>query len=119
MMTARAAWAGLAAAAVLLGTCAGLLPGAAAGASGSSPTLAQARKDLLTLADMPSGWTSTKNPGNPNDTTGDAQLAHCMGVPTSLISENPPSVNSRQFQNGQGTLMVTDNVTVFPSTKNA
>ena len=82
-------------------------------------SLAQARKDLLTLSDMPAGWTSTKNPNTNNNSPGHAQLAHCIGVATSLIAENPPSVNSPQFQNAQGTLTVADNVTVFPSAKNA
>ena len=60
-----------------------------------------------------------KSPNNPNSTVGDAQLARCIGVATSLISENPPSVNSPQFQNKSGTLTINDNVTVFPSAKNA
>jgi hypothetical protein len=90
-----------------------------AGASSSSAAfLTQARKDLLVLSDMPAGWKSTKNP-NTNSTLGETQLAHCIGVAKSLITENPPSVNSPQFQNAQGTLDVTDNVTVFPSVKNA
>jgi hypothetical protein len=93
-------------------------PGAGA-ASGQSPTLAQARKDLLTLSDMPSGWTSTKNPNTANNTAGSAQLAHCLSVSKSLIVENPPSVYSKQFQDPQGVLNVSDNVAVFPSAKNA
>ena len=92
--------------------------GASASSSGSA-SLTQARKDLLTLSDMPSGWKSTKNTNTNNNTAGAAQLAHCVGVATSLIAENPPSVNSPQFQNAQGTLTVADNVTVFPSAKNA
>jgi hypothetical protein len=90
-----------------------------AGASSGSDSMTQARKDLLVLSDMPAGWTSTKNPNNSNSTLGDKQLASCIGVSMSLVSENPPSVNSRQFQNKQGTLTVADNVTVFPSAKNA
>jgi hypothetical protein len=90
-----------------------------AGASSSgSASLAQARKDLLTLSEMPSGWTAVKNP-NTDNTVGDTQLAHCLGVATSLITEDPPSVNSKQFQNTQGSLTVADDVTVFPSAKNA
>jgi hypothetical protein len=92
--------------------------GAVRSGSGSSE-LAQARQSLLVLSDMPSGWKSTKGPNNPNTTVGDAQLAHCIGVAASLISENPPSVNSPQFQNRSGSLTVNDNVTVFPSAKNA
>lgn len=84
-----------------------------------SGELAQARKALLVLSDMPAGWVSTKAPNNPNSTVGDTQLAHCIGVPRSLISENPPSVNSPQFQNRSGSLTVNNTVTVFPSAKNA
>jgi hypothetical protein len=97
--------------------------GAPAGANlsalAATGELAQAHKALLVLSDMPSGWETTKAPNNPNTTVGDAQLARCIGVTTSLISENPPSVNSAQFQNKAGTLTVNDNVTVFPSAKNA
>jgi hypothetical protein len=97
--------------------------GAPAGANLSAESatgeLAQAHKALLVLSDMPSGWETTKTPNNPNSTVGDAQLARCIGVATSLISENPPSVNSLQFQNKAGTLTVNDDVTVFPSAKNA
>jgi hypothetical protein len=94
------------------------LAGASAG-PGHAASLAQARRDLLVLSDMPSGWTSTKNPNTANNTLGDNQLAHCIGVSTALITENPPSLNSPQFQDAQGSLNVTDNVTVFPSVKNA
>lgn len=106
-----------------LGLAAGtILPGTVAGAvrSGTRTNeLAQARRALLVLSDMPSGWVSTKAPDNPNSTVGDRQLAHCIGVSESLISENPPSVNSPQFQNRSGSFTVNDNVTVFPSSKNA
>ena len=97
----------------------GSLSAEAGASSNGSASLSQARKDLLTLSDMPAGWTSTKNPNTGNNTVGDTQLAHCVGVATALIAENPPSVNSRQFQNTQGTLTVADNVTVFPSAQNA
>ena len=80
--------------------------------------LAQAHKALLVLADLPAGWTSTKNTSNDNNNVGTTQLAHCIGVAANLVAENPPSVNSPQIQDKQGLLMVTDNVTVFPSTAN-
>jgi hypothetical protein len=96
-----------------------LAAAAAAASSGGAASLAQARKDLLTLSDMPAGWTSVKNPDTGDNTVGDTQLAHCVGVATTLISENPPSVNSRQFQDEDGSLSVADNVTVFPSAENA
>ena len=95
------------------------LAGASSGAS-QAASVAQARKDLLVLSDMPAGWTSTKNPNaNDNSSLGNKQLAHCIGVSSSLVAENPPSVYSPQFQDAQGILTVADNVTVFPSVKNA
>jgi hypothetical protein len=105
----------------LLATGAGASSSAASSSgSGKSAALAQARKDLLVLSDMPAGWTSTKNPNaNNNSSLGNKQLAHCIGVSASLIAENPPSVYSPQFQNADGTLTVADNVAVFPSAKNA
>lgn len=90
-----------------------------ADSSSGSSELTQAHRALLVLSDMPSGWQKTKSPNNPNSTVGDTQLARCIGVATSLLTENPPSVNSPQFQNSSGTLTVNDNVTVFPSAKNA
>ena len=100
----------------LLWLCA--VPGTSARAGATSSQMAQARKALLLLSDMPSGWIKTKAPPN-NNAVGAGQLARCIGVAKSLITENPPSVSSPQFQNRQGTLMVNDNVTVFPSAKNA
>jgi hypothetical protein len=117
----RAGWWGLALTASLGIVAFGAPAGASlrAGSSSGSSELTQAHRALLVLSDMPSGWKSTKSPNNPNSTVGDSQLAHCLGVATSLITENPPSVNSPQFQNPSGTLTVNDNVTVFPSDKNA
>jgi hypothetical protein len=105
----------------LLTTGAGASSGSGSGSNtGNKAALAQARKDLLVLSDMPAGWTSTKNPNaNNNSSLGNAQLAHCIGVSPSLIAENPPSVYSPQFQSADGTLTVADNVAVFPSAKNA
>jgi hypothetical protein len=115
----RAAGWGAALAAVAGIVTLGAPAGAGAVASSGSSQLAQAHKALLVLSDMPAGWVTTKAPNNPNSTVGDSQLAHCIGVATSLITESPPSVNSPQFQNKTGTLTVNDNVTVFPSAKNA
>jgi hypothetical protein len=113
------ATAGLVAAGLLGLTLLGSVAAEAGASSSGSASLSQARKDLLVLSDMPAGWTTTKNPNTGNNTVGASQLARCVGVPTSLISENPPSVSSPQFQNTGGTLSVADNVTVFPSAKNA
>ncbi|MGD0749449.1 MAG: hypothetical protein ABSB68_16745 [Acidimicrobiales bacterium] len=115
---ARAA-SSIVAAALMLGSVLG--PAASAGASSGagSVSLAQARKALLALSDLPAGWVTAKDTNTGNTTVGDGQLARCLGVATSLIAENPPSVNSPQFQDRQSTLIVNDNVTVFPSAKNA
>lgn len=88
-------------------------------ATAQQDSVAQARGDLLVLADMPAGWTTAKNPNTGNSTLGDTQLARCIGVSRTLVAENPPSVNSPQFQDTSGTLSVDDNVTVFPSARNA
>jgi hypothetical protein len=100
-----------------LATLGGTLP-IAAGASAPRGGLQQAHKALLVLSDMPAGWTSKKS-SNPDSNVGDAQLAHCIGVPTSLITENPPSAYSPEFQNRSRSQTVDDQVTVFPSAKNA
>ncbi len=122
--TARPALARLAAGLVAAGLVAGAVLGAVAAPAGASSgsgsaSLAQARKALLVLSDLPAGWVTAKNTNHGNNTVGDAQLARCIGVATSLITENPPSVNSPQFQNSVATLIVNDNVTLFPSAKNA
>ncbi len=114
----RGAWTGLGVGAVLATLASSLIWVAPAGASSPSSEMHQARKALLVLSDMPAGWTSKKS-SNPNNNVGDKQLAHCIGVATSLISENPPSANSLQFQDKAGGLTVNDQVTVFPSAKNA
>lgn len=124
MTRTRRAAAGLIAVSFLVVATLGLLGGGAGASSGSGSgnkaALAQARKDLLVLSDMPAGWTSTKNPNaNDNNSLGNKQLAHCIGVSTALIAENPPGVYSPQFENADGTLTVADNVAVFPSAKNA
>ena len=123
MTRTRRAAAGLIAGSFLLVAPLGLLATGASAASGSNSTkasVAQARKELLVLSDMPAGWTSTKNPNaNNNSSLGNKQLAHCIGVSAALIAENPPGAYSPQFQNADGTLSVADNVAVFPSVKNA
>ncbi len=91
MTRTRHAAAGLIAGSFLLVAPLGLLATSAGASSGSSSSasLAQARKDLLTLADMPSGWTSVKNTNTTNNNVGAAQLAHCIGVATTLVVGEP------------------------------
>jgi len=82
---------------------------------------AHATKALLRHSDLPSGWTTS--PGSNNSGSGSfpgaAQLAGCIGVPSQLIASNPPEVNSPNFHSKDQTLEVDDNVSVFPSVKNA
>jgi hypothetical protein len=102
----------------------GLLSGTsgAAGASTASK-VAQAKKGLFVLSNMPKGWKqekgSTVTEGSNNNFPGSSQLAHCIGVPVSLIKANPPSATSPYYENQSETQEVQNNVTIFPSTSNA
>jgi hypothetical protein len=93
---------------------------AGAGASAAS-SKAQAKKMLLVLSDMPKGWKKEKGSGGSgsNNFPGATQLASCIGVPASLITSNPPEVDSPYYENKGGSLEVQDSVSVFPSAKNA
>lgn len=95
----------------------GLLLGAvttAAGASNASK-VAQARKSLLVLSDMPQGWTSSKSSNSSGSFPGAKQLAHCLGVPTSVITSNPPTANSPEFNSKNQLLSVDDSVSIYSS----
>jgi hypothetical protein len=74
---------------------------------------------LLVLSDMPRGWTSTKSTNDNSAIPGAAQLASCIGVPTSVITDNPPGASSPDFNSKNGQLMVDDNVSIYPSAKAA
>jgi hypothetical protein len=91
-----------------------------AGASTASDR-AQAKKHLLVLSDMPSGWKAEAGSGGggSSDFPGAKQLASCIGVPSSLITSNPPQANSPYFQNASMSLEVQDTVSVFPSVQKA
>jgi hypothetical protein len=87
-----------------------------AGAKGTSPALTQDKTKLLKLSDMPTGWTSSANPNsNGGGFPGQAQLAACIGVPTSTITLNPPNVNSPSFGDKAQSQMVSENISVFSS----
>jgi hypothetical protein len=88
---------------LLMGT---LGVGAGAGASSTSSAKAQARTHLLVLSDMPKGWRKEKGSSNSGSSNfpGASQLASCIGVPSSLITSNPPSADSPYFQNYDGSL---------------
>jgi hypothetical protein len=97
---------------------------AAAGASTSS-NLAQAKKHLLVLSDMPRGWTTEKGTGGSGGSGGSgalpggSQIAACIGVPTSLVNDNSPTSTGPYYQNKAQSLEVQDSVAVFPSTSRA
>lgn len=63
-----------------------LFEGSASAANSHNAAMAKAKKALLTLSDMPKGWTSSKSSANNSPFPGAAQLANCIGVPTSVIS---------------------------------
>ncbi len=96
------------------------LTATAAGASNSSK-VAQAKKLLLVLSDLPQGWSKQKGSSNSgsNSFPGANKLAACIGVPAKLIEANPPQANSPTYQNKGDTLEVQDGVSVFSSAKEA
>lgn len=82
----------------------------------------QAKKYLLVLSDLPSGWKAegAASTGSGSGAfPGAKQLASCIGVSPKLITSNPPQANSPYFENSAGSLEVQDSVLVFPSAKNA
>jgi len=96
----------------------GLLAGTTVAASAhSSPLIGQAKRDLLVLSDLPSGWTSTKSSNNNSSFPGAAQLASCLGVPKSIITNNPPTASSPEFDSKNHLQSVNDSVQIYPSAK--
>lgn len=95
----------------------------AAASQNTKAQLAQAKAALLVRSDFPSGWTKqgavTTSNGGSSSFPGAAQLASCLGVSQSLISLNRPSATSPTFATKAGADTVTDNATVFASTKEA
>jgi hypothetical protein len=93
--------------------------------------LAEARKDLLNLSELPAGWTVQKgsgnsgNSGNSGDTgnSGNGQadegyemlvrVSSCAGIPRSPFDANPPTANGKTFQANDQTIQVNDEVGVF------
>ncbi|HEY3843321.1 MAG TPA: hypothetical protein VGL48_08715 [Acidimicrobiales bacterium] len=97
------------------------LTATAAGASKASEK-AEAKTHLLVLKDMPKGWTTesgSSGSNGPNNFPGVKQLAACIGVPSSLLSGNPPEADGPYYQSKDQALEVQDSVSVFPSVKNA
>jgi len=92
---------------------------ASAAGTRNAAELAKAKKSLLVLSDLPKGWTSSKSSNNNAPFPGAAQLASCIGVPTSVITSNPPSVLSPEFDSKNQLLSAQDSVQVYRSTKAA
>jgi hypothetical protein len=82
--------------------------------NGPKTQISTAKKSLLLLSDMPKGWTSSGSSGNNSPTPGAAQLAHCLGIPVSAITDTPPTAYSKNDLQS-----VYDMVSIFPSTKAA
>ena len=89
-----------------------------AGASKASK-VAQAKKLLLVLSDLPRGWSQQKGSSDSgsNAFPGAKALAACIGVPASLIESNPPQANGPTYQNKGDSLEMQDGVSVFSSAK--
>ncbi len=97
------------------GAGAGLATGLA-GAAATTAQKAQAKKALVSISDLPSGWTSSAVPSTSAGTfSGAPQLAKCMGVPTKLIANNPPRVLSPLFRGAGGSELVQDTISIYPS----
>ena len=92
-------------------------PGAADARPSSS--LDHAKEALLVASDLPAGWTSTPSEKNNSSFPGATQLAGCLGVPTGIVTDNPPTANSREFDSKNQLQSVNDSVAVYPSAKAA
>jgi hypothetical protein len=99
----------------------GLAAGAVSGAAGAAATTkekAQAKSALVALSDLPQGWTSSAVPSTSasgTGFTGGPQLARCLGVPTKLVTSNPPKELSPLFSNPGGSELVQDTISIYPS----
>jgi hypothetical protein len=113
------AW--LALAALLAGSVTIFLPVTRAAAAGShgAAQMAQAKKALLVLKDLPKGWTSSKSSNSNSPTPGADQLAQCLGVPVSEVNNNAPTVYSPEFDSKNKLETVDDNVSIYASAKAA
>jgi hypothetical protein len=82
---------------------------------------AKAMAELLTLSDLPAGWTSSPS-DNSSDSSGfggqdgSAQMASCLGVSAALLDANPPEADSPTFSSADQADTVDDQAEVFPTT---
>jgi hypothetical protein len=91
---------------------------ASAGAAATAKEKAQAKSALVALPDLPHGWTSSAVPSTSasgTGFTGGPQLARCLGVPTKLVTSNPPKELSPLFSNPGGSELVQDTISIYPS----
>jgi hypothetical protein len=88
-----------------------------AGAAATASEKAHAQKALVTLSDLPQGWTSTQLPSTAAGGTvsGGSPLARCLGVSSKVIGYNPPKVGSPLFRDQAHSVVVEDTVSVYPS----
>lgn len=99
----------------------GLAAGAVSASAGAAPSAkeeAQAKSALVSLSDLPSGWTASAVPSTSasgTGFTGGPQLARCLGVPTKLVTSNPPKELSPLYSNPGGSELVQDTISIYPS----
>jgi hypothetical protein len=77
-------------------------------------TAASTRSALLTLSDLPKGW--TESAGRATTSHGaawSAPLARCVGVPAAVADARPVRMTSPNFTSGDKTLAVEDSVSVY------
>jgi hypothetical protein len=108
---------GAALSACLLAGGAGLLVGPVGpAAAASSSQIAQAKKSLIMLADLPRGWKAPKTSGDSENSgrtiPGAAQLATCLGVSEKVIESIAPTESSPSFTSKNGEQSAQDSVTV-------
>ena len=81
---------------------------------------AEAKAALLTLAAFPTGWLATSSVSGPSRIAPvSKQLASCIGASKKLATEKPVTYSSPDFTNGEKTLAVEDNVSLYSSAAQA
>ncbi len=88
-----------------------------AGAS-TSRAVAQAKTSLLLASDLPAGWTTSPSSSDNSFPLAHAKsMASCIGVPTSVLTDNSPSASSPEFDSMNQALSVDDQVTDYRSAR--
>ena len=96
--------------------------GSGSGSGSVKAELARAKTDLLVKSDFPQSWkgqgsVSTDNGTKPDTFPGEDQLAGCLGVATSILEQNAPSVTSPSFENTAQTEYAQENLSIFATAK--